>query len=353
MLEKINQWLLRVFAHKDVNKLIFLAVFLIVAVAVFGGELSPILVGVLIAYVLESVVQKTMRLTPLPRTPAVSIVVCGSVLGSIFFLYFLPRFFLQLRELSNRLPEAVNATETAIKKINDFLPADIALDKAIVAEKTQDIANTMGQYLLNNTLAFAGNILSLIIYAILLPLLIFFLLKDKENILAYFKRFVKPTPVLKELWLEMDSQFGSYLRGKCVEALIVGVLSWAVFLMFGMNYGFALGVMVGLSVFVPFVGAVVVTFPVVLFAYLQFGWSGDFAWIVGLYFVIQLLDGQVLVPLLFSEAVQIHVVALFVAIIFFGNLWGVLGVFFAIPLASLVKSVINVLEKYMRLPPPS
>ena len=350
MLERINQWLLRVFSHQDVNQLIVLALLITASIWIFGGELAPVLVGILIAYVLESGVKKIMQITPLSRPAAVGIVVVGSLLGAIVSVYFLPQFLLQLRELGDRLPEAAIAIEAAIGKINTFLPADITLDKAIVLEKTQDIANALGQYLFSNTLAFAGNLLSLIIYAILLPLLVFFLLKDKERLFAYLSRFIKPTPVLKELWLEMDTQFGSYLRGKCVEALIIGLCSWFVFLLFSLKYAFALAVMVGLSVFVPFIGAVVVTFPVILFAYLQYGWSGDFAWVIGLYFLIQVLDGQLLVPLLFSEAVKIHVVALFVAIIFFGNLWGVLGVFFAIPLASLIKSVINVLEKHTHPP---
>ena len=60
------------------------------------------------------------------------------------------------------------------------------------------------------------------------------------------------------------------------------------------------------------------------------------------YFVIQFLDGNVLVPILFSEAVNLHPIAIIVAILVFGGLWGFWGVFFAIPLATLVKALINV-----------
>ena len=86
---------------------------------------------------------------------------------------------------------------------------------------------------------------------------------------------------------------------------------------------------------VPYIDAYLLIIPVVLVAFFQFGVSGDFYWIVALYFFIQVLDGNVLVPLLFSEAVNLHPVAIVIAVLIFGGVWGVWGVFFAIPLATL------------------
>ena len=76
-------------------------------------------------------------------------------------------------------------------------------------------------------------------------------------------------------------------------------------------------------------------------AYVQFGWGGDFALVMIVYGIIQFIDGNILVPLLFSEAVNLHPVAIITAILLFGGLWGLWGVFFAIPLATLIKAVIN------------
>jgi putative permease len=102
-----------------------------------------------------------------------------------------------------------------------------------------------------------------------------------------------------------------------------------------------LATLVGLSVIIPYIGATVVTIPVALVAYFQWGWSAQFAWLLIAYLVIQVLDGNVLVPLLFSEAVNLHPIAIIVAVLFFGGLWGFWGVFFAIPLATLVQAVIR------------
>jgi putative permease len=109
----------------------------------------------------------------------------------------------------------------------------------------------------------------------------------------------------------------------------------------GLNYAALLGVIVGLSVLIPFVGAAVVTIPVAVVAVIQFGWSWDLAWIMLAYAIIQGLDGNVLVPLLLSEAVDLHPITIILAILAFGGLWGFWGVFFAIPLATLVKAIYN------------
>lgn len=92
---------------------------------------------------------------------------------------------------------------------------------------------------------------------------------------------------------------------------------------------------------IPYIGAVAVTFPVAFAGYGQWGWGPDFAWFMVAYAVIQGLDGNLLVPLLFSEAVNLHPVAIILAVLVFGGLWGFWGVFFAIPLATLVKALLN------------
>ncbi|KOO09875.1 permease, partial [Vibrio xuii] len=94
----------------------------------------------------------------------------------------------------------------------------------------------------------------------------------------------------------------------------------------------------GLSVLIPYIGAAAVTVPVAMVGLFQWGLSPDFYWLLLAYGIIQALDGNVLVPVLFSEAVNLHPVAIIIAVLVFGGLWGFWGVFFAIPLATLVKA---------------
>jgi putative permease len=144
-----------------------------------------------------------------------------------------------------------------------------------------------------------------------------------------------------QVWHDVNLQVANYVRGKVWEIVIVGAVTFATFSLMGLQYALLLATMVGLSVIIPYIGAAVATVPVAIIAWFQWGWSADFAWVILAYGVIQALDGNLLVPLLFSEVVNLHPVAIIIAVLVFGGIWGLWGVFFAIPLATLVQAVLN------------
>lgn len=148
----------------------------------------------------------------------------------------------------------------------------------------------------------------------------------------------------------MNEQILNYIRGKVIEILIIGVATYIPFALMGLRYSALLAVAVGFSVLIPYIGAAAVTVPVAMVALFQWGLTPEFTWLMVAYLVIQALDGNLLVPLLFSEAVNLHPVAIIVAVLVFGGLWGFWGVFFAIPLATLVKAVLNAWPKREELP---
>jgi putative permease len=146
---------------------------------------------------------------------------------------------------------------------------------------------------------------------------------------------------MRKIWAEMNLQIANYVRGKVIEIFIVGAVTYICFALLGVNYALLLGIAVGFSVVVPYIGAAVVTIPVAVIGFFQWGFTSEFYYLMGVYAVIQALDGNVLVPLLFSEAVNLHPIAIILAVLVFGGLWGFWGVFFAIPLATLFKAVVS------------
>lgn len=123
--------------------------------------------------------------------------------------------------------------------------------------------------------------------------------------------------------------------------MIVAVATFVIFSLMGLNYAVLLSVITGLSVLIPYAGATVVAMPVAMVAYLQWGMSQECLLAILVYGVIQFIDGNVLAPVLLGDAVKLHPVAIIVAILFFGNIWGFWGAFFAIPLATVMNAVIN------------
>ncbi len=343
MLEVFKNWYQRNLSNPQAVILAVLLLFGLLIVIYMGGMLAPILIAIVIAYMLEGIVA-LLEQYKIPRLGAV-IVVCLIFLLLLLFLILLmiPLLSQQVTQLIQELPNQLDKGQQTLLRLPEMYPE--IFSESQVSDMVTDVRKqitTMGQAFLSFSLSSIPVFFAIVIYCILVPLLVFFFLKDKELIINWLKKYLpKERGLAAQVWLEMDLQIGNYVRGKITEIIIVGAVSYVTFLIMGLNYAMLLGVLVGLSVIIPFIGAAAVTIPVAMIAYFQWGWSADFAWLLLAYGIIQALDGNVLVPLLFSEAVNLHPVAIIVAVIVFGGVWGLWGVFFAIPLATLVKAVLN------------
>ena len=102
--------------------------------------------------------------------------------------------------------------------------------------------------------------------------MVFFFLKDKHELLSSFSQFIpQERRMATQVSNEMNQQILNYIRGKLIEILVIGLASTIAFVILDLQYAVLLGVLVGLSVLVPYVGATIVTIPVVLVALFQFG----------------------------------------------------------------------------------
>jgi len=343
MLELFKSWYHRNFSDPQA---VILAVMLLAGLLIIiymGGMLAPLLTAIVLAYMLEAVIG-LLENYKMPRLLAVIIVfLLFLFVVMLLLLLIIPLLSQQVTQLIQELPRQLDKGQQALMQLPEMYPQ--AFNEIQVEEIMGDIQKKItgaGQAFLSFSLASIPVLFALVIYLILVPLLMFFFMKDKKIILEWFRRYLpRERGLTTKVWAEMDQQIGNYVRGKIAEIVIVGAVTYVTFLIMGLNYGLLLAVLVGLSVIIPYIGAAAVTVPVAMIAYFQWGWSAEFAWLMLAYGVIQALDGNVLVPLLFSEAVNLHPVAIIVAVLVFGGLWGLWGVFFAIPLATLVKAVLN------------
>ena len=343
MKEVLTRWYQRYLSEEEA---VILLVMLTVAFAVmlfFGDILAPVLVAIVLAYLMQGVAN-VLRQRGLPRELSVAFSTL-LFLGGFFavLLGLAPLVWRQLVALVREAPAIIEAWRKVLVTLPEEYP--VFFTQQQVNELTAAIQAEMasvGQILVTKGLSSIPSVLAAIVYLILIPLMVFFFLKDREQLTGWFASFLPAKrPLLERIWSELNLQFANYARGKGIEVLIIGGASYVVFAIFSLNYAALLGLLVGFSVIVPYIGAALVTIPVVVVAYFQFGVTPDFYWVVGAYLLIQVLDGNVLVPLLFSEAVNLHPVAIVIAVLFFGGLWGLWGVFFAIPLATLVNAILS------------
>lgn len=337
----VSQWFNRYFSRPDAIFLIVALLAIMVVLYSLAGALAPVLTGMVIAFLLQGLVSRLEALG-CPRLLAISVAMIVLV-GSVFAIVLLvvPLIWQQAASLLALAPNLVGVIREALLGLATRFPEFISTEQilGVVNESAKELGN-LSAFLLESAFSQVFSLVGLLIYLVLVPISVFFLLKDREILIEHLKSLLpKERPLLDAVGLEMNAQLGNYVRGKVIEILLVGTVSFVTFLFFDLNYAALLGVLVGISVLIPFIGAAVVTLPVFMIAALQFGWSLELGWVMLAYAVIQFIDGNVLVPLLFSEAVDLHPITIIVSVLAFGGLWGLWGVFFAIPLATLIKAM--------------
>jgi len=339
----LRTWYRRQFSDPQAVTLAVLLVGGFAIVVIAGRLLAPLLAAIVIAYILDGAVVFLERLR-VPRLVGVLVMFSLFIAFIIVMaLGLIPLLSRQVAQFFAEVPAMIAHGQAMLMQLPERYPNLVTQDQveAVMGTIRSEIAS-LGQHILSVSVASVAGLVYLLIYTILVPFLVFFLLKDKELILDWIVGFLpKERRLSVEVWTEVNSKIARYVRGKFVEILILWSVSFVTFVVLGLQYAFLLSFLVGISVIIPYVGAAVVTLPIAFIAYFQYGPGSMFVYVLAAYGVIQFLDGNVLVPLLFSEVVNLHPVAIITAVLVFGGVWGVWGVFFAIPLATLVQAVIK------------
>jgi len=343
MKKVLQRWLAQYFSTEEAVLLSIFLVASIIIIATLGDVLGPVIAALIFAFLLQGVVNNLQH----HGLSKIAAVLSAYILFLVTFITVLvvlvPIVGRQTSLLLKELPNMVGQLNQLLSSLPERAAAYIGPEQIqlMVARVSEEMAN-LAEQILSLSISSFPSLLAIMIYIFLVPLLVFFMLKDKDVLLNFISNMLpKERRVMTVIWDEMDMQFANYIRGKAIEILIVGSVTFIAFLFLDLKYATLLASLVGLSVLIPYIGATLVTIPVLLVGYLQWGLSNDFAWLLGLYAIIQIIDGNVLVPLLFSEVVNLHPVAIVIAVLIFGGIWGFWGLFFAIPLATLVKAIYN------------
>ncbi|WP_333606741.1 AI-2E family transporter [Arsukibacterium sp.] len=343
MLDWLKKWYTNKFSDPQVVTLFLMLLIGFLALYWLSGILAPVLAAIAFAYLLEWPVTRLSRLG-MGRTLSTSLVVIGFIgLITLVVMWIVPIVWYQGRTLLRDLPQMIDLGRTYLVELPEAFPGVVSEEQILVLiHSVDERIRAFSLEILSLSLASIVDLVALLIYLVLVPVMVFFMLKDKQALLdAFVQLLPDERKLISQVWQEMNLQIMNYIRGKILEILIVGAVSYGVFSLFGLNYALLLAVIVGFSVLIPYIGAAVATLPVALVALFQWGLTPEFGYLMLSYAVIQALDGNVLVPLLFSEVVDLNPVFIIIAVLFFGGLFGFWGIFFAIPLASLVKATVK------------
>ncbi|MFP4257535.1 MAG: AI-2E family transporter [Desulfovermiculus sp.] len=339
----IVNWFKRTFSEPQLVILLIILAIIVGTFVTVGEYLTPVIVSLVLAYLLEGIVHSLER-RKVPRLLAVYIVYILFLLVFAYLLFvLLPQLTKQIAMFLQDLPAMIKSWQSELQRLPERYPQFVTQNQ--INRLTETIADRMarlGQEILSISLASVKGFIDVLIYSILVPIMVFFFLKDKDKIVHFF-RLILPQDLglTHEVWKEVNLKTAKFIQGKLWEIVIVWIGSYIAFFFLDLRFAVLLSFLVGISVIIPYVGATIMTIPVALVAYFQWGLDPHFAYTVLIYLIIQFIDGNLLAPLLMAGIVNLHPVAVIIGILVFGGLWGFWGVFFAIPLATLVHAIIK------------
>lgn len=346
MVGLLKRWYEYYTERPEIMVLLFMLILGFVVVSTMGAVLAPVLASLVIAYIMLWAVSHLEQYGCCRQRAILGVYLGFLGLFLVLMLVCAPMLWQQLANMLEDLPTMVLRVKEVLYLLPERFPDFVS--KNYIDHLSRDLllgARSMMKDVLAASLVRIPILIMIVVYLVLVPVLVFFMVKDRDLLVRWFQKWLPQDRVLLvRVWHEVNQQLGNYIRGKVAQVFITGGISYVIFVLLQLKYAALLGFLVGLSVIVPYVGAALVTFPVLWVGLFQWGLGPQFYYLMAAYALIQAFDGNILVPLLFSEAVNLHPIAIIVSVLVFGGIWGFWGVFFAIPLATLANSVLNALD---------
>ena len=343
MLEEFNKVFKKIFSNEETIIFSFALLVFFIVISFFGSVLTPFIISIIVAYLLVGMQKKIQSYN---ISEKVSLVITFSIFivtGAALVIWLVPLLYTQLQAFVLDVPNLINNFRDFISELPSKFPDLVSSDQiTIFFQAVSEEISAIAQNIVKTSISSIQSAITVLLYIILFPILVYFFLFDRKNIIdGCLKVIPGRRKMFTSIWAEMDIQLSNYVRGKTIEIFIVGIAAAIIFSSLGLRYSALLSVLVGLSVIIPYVGAFLVTIPVVVIGLLQFGLSTQFTILISLYLLLQALDGNLLVPIIFSETVKLHPVIIILAVFIFGSMFGFWGVFFSIPIATFIKAVWN------------
>ncbi|HJU21264.1 MAG TPA: AI-2E family transporter [Casimicrobiaceae bacterium] len=332
-------------------------VVIVLALEFLGPVLTPFLVGAILAYLGTPVVARAER-RGMPRSlAALFVILFIALLLAALFLVLIPLVQSEVGSISRRLPDLfAQFTDRVAPFLQDKFGIAVSLDfdsiRAFISDNAQELRGLSGR-LLSGVRAGSAIVLSVLVNVALIPVVMFYLLRDWNMILARIDDLLPRRwgPKVRGIAREVDGVLAEFLHGQLLVMLALAAYYSAGLAIARLDHALAIGILTGLLVFIPYVGFGLGFLLGMTAAILEFhGWPGFFA-VLAVYGVGQLLESYVLVPFLVGDRIGLHPLAVIFALLAFGELFGFAGVLMALPVSAMLLVGLRHLRRaYVRSP---
>jgi len=310
-----------------------------------SSVVMTLLLAVLFAYFLDTVVE-VLEKVHIPRALGALVVLLAviSIIGGLGYLMidradqFLadwPRYSAVMRNVATGLDRKLAIFE---KQVEAIAPEEERGRPPVRVAQARPVRELLFRGV--------GSLYSILLVATFLPFLVFFMLAAKRRIwIATMELFpAENRRSVQEALDQVSVVLRSYVAGNALVALILMLSSWAFFLTIHLDYPFLAGCVSGLLNLVPYLGAVLAWLPPFLIGMAQWKTVGPYLGIAATLSFFHMIGLNVLMPAIVGRRVHLNALAVTIALLFWGWLWGAIGLILAIPITATIKVVCDHVE---------
>lgn len=300
----------------------------------------PFIFACLIAYLLFPIIDKLHSYNVHKGFTVILIYVIflGGTAGLIYLLY--PAIVHQLRDLNNYLPQLIAMYEDVIYQVYEstsLLPEAVhdQFDR-LINKIESSLENILGKLVGGFTRVF-----DLIIFISVVPVLIFYFLKDYTKIKSYLTRFIprKYRRYVRTIMQAVDQGLGNYIRGQLLVSLFVSLMTLIIFELLQVKYALLLAIIMGLTNIIPYFGPLIGSIPAIAITITE---STQLVLLtLGATFLIQLIENNLISPYIVGKSINIHPVAIIFVLLLGGQVGGIIGMIIAVPSLTIINIIVS------------
>ncbi|MGO4887381.1 AI-2E family transporter [Anaerobacillus sp. MEB173] len=298
----------------------------------------PFLIAGLITYILHPIVEQLHNMG-LKRPVAVLLIFLLFIAACSFLLVKgTPYFVAQVRDLGDNIPIFIETYRTWVGEFNEQTASLPEGFHQRADEWLAGVETAVAEWLLLAVTALKG-IFDYFLILIIVPFLVFYLLKDFQ-LLKKISWYLTPRKWRESgrlLIRDIDTSLGNYIRGQILVCLTVGIIASIGMLIIGMPYPILLGVFIGMTNIIPYFGPIIGAIPVLIIAL-----TVSFQMVLmalAVNFTIQLIEGNILSPLIVGKSLHMHPVIIMFALILGAEVAGVIGLILSVPIIAIIKVI--------------
>ncbi|OGS12857.1 MAG: hypothetical protein A2234_01230 [Elusimicrobia bacterium RIFOXYA2_FULL_58_8] len=327
--------------HKTNYLQFLLPAFIVLASVYFivlaKGAIFPFILSAALAYILSPVITY-FEVRGIKRSYAVAGLYLGA--GALLFIvaYLLMNFLsLELESLQQSWPDYAQRIQQFVTNLNAKIVGNYPFLASLKLEQKLDsLLGFVPQLILS--------LLPVVTLLFIVPFITFFMLIGGAGLIDYLLDHLpaRHTEIILHITSRIDGSLGNYLRGILTEAFVIFLIAFIGLLVLDLNYAAVIAILIGISSLVPYLGAIVGAVLSSIVAYLQFGTLLPIIKLLAFFTGIRFFDDWFLQPYIMKKAVNLNPAVILLALMAGGEIGGIWGVIFSIPVTCILKEIINI-----------